>query len=267
MPLRLSNEELAYTRGKITSFIRDYLSDSGLKGALVALSGGVDSALVATLAHEAIEDRLYALILPEEGVTSSEDQEDARKLAERLGIGYEIISINPALEGLKNCYPLIAHNKGNEKIAWGNVKPRVRMIINYLAANLSDRLVLGTGNKTEVLCGYFTKYGDGGVDILPIGDLYKTQVRQLAGYMGIHRSIVEKTPTAGLWRGQTDEGELGASYEVLDNVLYKLVNEKKSIEETAEALGLSRDFVRKISARIRENQHKGRSPPILRVFD
>jgi NAD+ synthase len=267
MALKLSRTELQYSRDKITDFISAYLSDSGLDGALVALSGGVDSALVAKLAHEALGDKLYALILPEEGVSDPRDLEDARRLAERLGIGYEIIRINPALEGIRRCYPRIAHDKENEKIAWANVKPRVRMIINYITANLSGRLVLGTGNKTELLLGYFTKYGDGGVDILPIGDLYKTQVRQLAGYVGIDKAIVDKTPSAGLWAGQTDEGELGASYETMDKVLYNLISEKKSIEETAKASDVSRDLVRKISARVKQNEHKGSAPTILRLFD
>lgn len=647
MALNLSREDLGYCRNRITEFISSYLAESRLKGALVALSGGVDSSLVAKLAHEAIGDKLYALILPEEGLSNPQDTEDAQGLAEGLGIGYEIISITPALEGLKRCYPRIAHGKNKDKIAWANVKPRVRMILNYLAANLSGRLVLGTGNKTEVLLGYYcydsqtrvmtpegpkyywelqpgsmvfsmnlgsrkvievpvrsvhvfdyqgelieirsrrldllvtpnhrllvlrnhgkgpivfntaesrlkggatampipepwegsmsspetldtgsflgsdklawnanqpvkmamadflylmglfigdghgsfghvtaqvksdltheelvafrgedgrfaqlaevstrtksycapriyigtvpgkrsrhplekilnryqihatqrpnfiaftnralsmafaecgqgarskrippwalklparelrylfqglmdsdgnadgsayttaseklayqmvelcaklgfharvkrrpprtsyykgkkiqsgaifdvrigqrahsltfrpentrrvyyrgkvwcpsvppyenvlverngktvfcgnTKYGDGGVDILPIGDLYKTQVRQLARHVGINRAILEKTPSAGLWEGQTDEGELGASYEVLDNVLYSLVSEKRSAEETAKTLNVSREVVKKIQRRVKENEHKGRAPPILKLF-
>jgi NAD+ synthase len=267
MVLKLSKKELRYSRDKITDFISAYLSDSGLKGALVALSGGVDSAIVAKLAHEALGNRLYALILPEEGVSEPCDLEDARRLAERLGIGYEIIGISPALEGINMCYPGIAHDNENEKIAWANVKPRIRMIINYIAANLSGRLVLGTGNKTEILLGYYTKHGDGGVDILPIGDLYKTQVRQLAMYVGVDKAIVDKTSSAGLWAGQTDEDELGASYEILDKVLYNLISEKRSTEETAKASDVSMDFVRNISARIKENAHKGSSSPILRLFD
>lgn len=263
----LRKEELKYCRERIVEFISSYHSKSGLKGALVALSGGVDSSLVAKLAHEALGDKLYALILPEEGVNDPRDLEDAESLAESLGIGYETIKINPVIEGLKRCYPKISEKQRRTKIAWANVKPRVRMVLNYLVANLEDRLVLGTGNKTELLLGYFTKYGDGGADILPIGDLYKTQVRQLARHMGISRTVIEKTPSAGLWAGQTDEGELGASYEVLDKVLYSLIDEKRSSRETARYASVGQEFVKKILARIKENEHKLKAPEILKLFD
>jgi|TARA_B100000315_G_scaffold256290_1_gene301866 NAD+ synthase len=267
MPLKISKNKLQYSRDEIINFIRSYFNDSGLEGALVALSGGIDSALVATLGYEALGDKLSALILPEEGSNLERDLVDAQQLAESLGIRYEIVPINSALDSIKNCYPRIEKPSEKQKIAWGNVKARVRMIINYISSNLDDKLLLGTGNKTEILLGYFTKHGDGGVDILPIGDLYKTQVKQLAQFIELDEGIVNKPPSAGLWGGQTDEDDLGASYVTLDTILYNFIHEKKTIAEISNKFNINEEFVKDISSRIEKNKHKSISPPIVKLFD
>ena len=139
------------------------------------------------------------------------------------------------------------------------------MVLNYLVANLEHRLVLGTGNRTELLTGYFTKYGDGAVDVLPIGGLYKTQVFQLARYLGIPKPIISKPPSAGLWRGQTDEGELGFSYELLDRILFQLVNEKHTVGETATLLNMETSRVQEVRSKVLGSRHKRQSPRVAAI--
>ncbi|MDI6655553.1 MAG: NAD+ synthase [Candidatus Hydrothermarchaeota archaeon] len=262
MGLRLGERELERCRKKIINFISSEVESAKASGAVVALSGGIDSSLVAKLAGEALGNRLYALLMPEKGVSDPKDLEDSVKLAKELGIGYEVIEINNVMHAFEKKIPKIKHGSRAEKVAWGNVKPRVRMIFNYLAANLGNKLVLGTGNKTELLLGYFTKYGDGGCDLLPIGELYKTQARQLALYVGIDKKIIEKVPSAGLWKGQADEQELGAVYEEIDKILYSLVEEKLKPRQAAKKLGIQIKLVHRLKERMEKNRHKLRIPKI-----
>ncbi len=256
--LQLTTPELSYCKQKIEDFIAKEVEKAKARGGIVALSGGIDSSLIATLASRVID--LKALILPEVGVNRPEDIEDAKSLVKTLEIDYEVIEINPILEKIKEARAV------KDKIAWANVKPRVRMLLNYLVANEEKRIVLGTGNKTELLLGYFTKYGDGGVDILPIGDLYKTQVRQLARFVGVPEKIIEKPPSAGLWKGQTDEAELGATYEVMDRILYLLVDKGLAKEKVAEELGIELSLVERLERKMEENEHKRKMPKILKIF-
>jgi NAD+ synthase len=139
------------------------------------------------------------------------------------------------------------------------------MMLLYYHSNAMNRIVAGTGNRTELLVGYFTKYGDGGVDILPIGDLYKTEVREIANYLGVPKCIIEKAPTAGLWTGQTDEEELGIKYESLDKILYLLIDEKLSIEEVSKRLEVPRDEVLRIKNMVESSKHKLSSPYLAEV--
>jgi NAD+ synthase len=165
---------------------------------------------------------VFALILPERELHGFyKDAADAKAFSKTLGIDYKIIDISPIIKTIQNaCTPPGAYEP--DRITIGNVKARARMVVLYYYANLMNRLVAGTGNKSELLTGYFTKYGDGGSDILPIGDLYKTQVKVLAERIGIPQEIIAKTPSAGLWVGQSDEAELGISYELLDKILHGL---------------------------------------------
>ena len=256
--LRLNETQLKLCEEKIKNFIKGEVKKAKTIGGVIALSGGIDSSLVATLASRVID--LKALILPEVGVNRPEDIEDAKSLANALGINYEVIKINPILEKIREARAV------KDKIAWANVKPRVRMLLNYLVANEEKRIVIGTSNKTELLLGYFTKYGDGGVDILPIGDLYKTQVRQLARFVGVPEKIIEKPPSAGLWKGQTDEAELGATYEVMDKILYLLVDKGLAKGEVAEELGVELSLVERLERKMEENEHKRKMPKILKIF-
>lgn len=242
---------------KITEFIREKVQEAGAKGAVIGLSGGIDSALTAYLATAALgADKVLGLLLPEKGISSKQDIEDATEVAELLGIEHKVIDISKVLSSFSSAIP--DYDKNNI-LAGGNLKARTRMCILYYHANMMRRMVVGTGNRTELLLGYFTKYGDGGVDIEPIGGLYKTQVRGLSRYMGVPARIIEKTPTAGLWQGQTDEGELGVTYEVADKILAMLADEKKDISEVKKIYPAGQ--VERLAALLRTNKHKSMSPP------
>ena len=263
--LKLSKSDLELCRKKITKSIKKIVEDSKSSGVVLGLSGGVDSALVFKLAVDAGVD-VRVLIMPEEGVSSEDDIKDAVGLAKSAGVKYSIIKLNPIISAVEKTFPWKDFPDENKRCAFGNSKARVRMIMNYLAANCGRRIVLGTGNRTEILLGYATKYGDGGVDIQPIGDLFKTQVRQLASYMGVPEKIVNKVPTAGLWVGQTDEGEIGASYDDMDRIYFSLVAEGLSADETARKVGVKKALVEKLIHRMESNRHKGAAPEVVKLF-
>ena len=265
MKLELQEGELEEARRAIVRFIGEQVELAGASGGVVGLSGGVDSALTAFLSREALGDRVRALIMPERGVTPERDVRDAVEVAERLGIRYEVIDISEVVEAVRGSFPISSFACLRPKLAQANIKPRVRMLLLYLASNLDNLLVIGTGNRTELLLGYFTKYGDGGVDILPIGGLYKTQVRALARHVGVPEGIVEKPPSAGLWAGQRDEEELGLSYEALDAVLHSIYDLGRSPEATASALGIAAEDVRRVVDMVRANSHKLSTPRVAEL--
>ena len=210
-------------REKIVSFIRDYVQKAGVDGVTLGLSGGIDSALVATLAAQAIEpSRVHCILMP---VDTKKDPHvsDAKEIAESLGINHEMFE----LKNVINAFDPLKLGKA----ALGNLMARVRMVVWYAKANQNNLLVLGTGNKSELMVGYFTKYGDGGADILPIADLYKVNVRDLARHVKVPEHIVTKVPTAGLWVGQTDEGEIGVTYDEIDTILFLHIEKGHSPDE------------------------------------
>lgn len=257
--LELPSESLVRVENAITDAIVRMVETSNSSGAIVALSGGIDSALVATLASRAVD--VYALLLPDQASTPPEDMKHAEALADDLGIDYEVIEIGGIVQSIYNKRPAVGPDEC--RLAYANVKPRVRMIMNYFAANLDGRIVLGTGNKTELLMGYFTKWGDGGVDILPIGDLYKTRVRQLARHVGVPEDIIKKPPSAGLWAGQTDEAEMGATYEEIDAVLYGVFDRGMSPDGAGKTAGVSDATVKMVMDRARNSAHKRCMPPVV----
>lgn len=243
-------------KDKIVAFISSKVEEAGAGGAVIGMSGGIDSSLTAYLAVEALgSENVLGLMLPEKGITSKQDVEDAIEISKTLGIEHKVIEIEPVLRSFSKV--ITGFDKTNF-IASGNLKARTRMCILYYHANLLNRMVIGTGNKTELLLGYFTKYGDGGVDIEPIGGLYKTQVRGLARYLGIPAKIIEKVPTAGLWKGQTDEGELGVTYEVADKILSMLVDGKQDVSSVKKVF--PPEHVERLVSLLRANEHK-RLPP------
>ncbi|WP_265109037.1 NAD+ synthase [Halosolutus halophilus] len=262
--------ELEAVRRSIRSDIRDIVSDADATGVIVAMSGGIDSTVTTVLAVEALGgDRVLGLGLPchkaDEAGTS-----EARTIADGLGIEFSEIQLRPLLEAfeetaardLESPVARVESDRPHERnYAIGNVVARLRMCCAYYAANRRSRLVLGTANRSELLLGYFTKYGDGAADAYPIGDLYKTEVRALAKRLGVPRRIVSKEPTAGFWADQTDAEELGASYEVIDPLLRRLVDEGASIEAAADAGGIDRGTARDVASLSAATAHKRALPP------
>lgn len=247
----------------ISKWLREYDTQAGTSGYVIGLSGGIDSTLVAHLAVKAVGVKnVIGVIMP---IYSPEkDEADAYRVANRLSI--EVVHVD-----LKHTYNEIVESMSmNEVTELGrlekaNIRSRLRMVALYAIAGNKNMLVAGTGNKSEDMIGYFTKYGDGGVDILPIADFYKWEVREMAKYLEIPNEIIEKTPSAGLWEGQTDEGELGMTYDELDSILdYLEGNKIDPFFISAKNLSEWSDKVEKIKDMINKNKHKTEYPPIYR---
>jgi NAD+ synthase len=243
----------------IEQFLRAHAISDWATGVVVGLSGGVDSALVARLACDALgADHVVGVLLPDARYPPallSETQEYARE----LGIAAMTVPIGPIEAAFRAALPDV-----RDRVSVGNLIARIRMTVTHALAWERRKLVAGTGNKSELLLGYFTKYGDGGVDLLPIGDLYKTEVWEAAERLGVPERIRTRTPTAGLWEGQTDEGELGMPYSEIDPILYGL--ERLNTEaEVAERTGIPLAQVEEIARRVASTRHKRRPPPIAKV--
>jgi NAD+ synthase len=245
-------------RTVLVGFIREEVQKVGLKHAVLGLSGGIDSALVAFLAAEALgPENVYALIMPYR--TSNPESEDhARLAAEQLGIRHEVIEITPMVDAFFARYP------DADNMRRGNKMARERMTILYDHSAAWAALVLGTSNKTELLLGYGTLYGDMASALNPIGDIYKSQVWQLSEALGVPRVIIDKKPSADLWAGQTDEQELGFTYREVDELLYHMVDLRYSRDELL-AKGFAADFIDKIHSRVQNSHFKRRLPIIAKV--
>lgn len=243
----------------LESFITQQVEASKRTGVVLGLSGGVDSALVAKLCADALgPKRVLALALPDG--KGGEDLEDARAYARQLGVGFRVVDIAPLVAPFDAA---LGAGKA-DRVARGNLRARARMVVLYFVANTEERLVMGTGNKSELLTGYFTRWGDGGADFLPIGDLYKTQVRAMARHLGVPGRIVDRLPTAGLWRGQTDEGELGMAYDDLDRVLLGIELQMEP-DAIAEKTGVRLAEVRRIEALVAATAFKRKMPLLPKV--
>lgn len=250
------NSELA--RQILTSFIRSEVTRAGFARAVVGVSGGIDSAVSCILAAEALgAENVLAVRMPYSS-SSPESLEHAQLLIEQTGVQHKTISITPAVDALVEAVPT------DEQVRRGNFMARVRMTVLYDQSAEFNGLVIGTGNKTEILLGYTTQFGDAASAINPVGDLYKTQLRQLAEALEVPQVIRDKPPSADLWRGQTDEGELGFTYEEVDRLLYLMVDRRHSPEECVEA-GFEREFVEAVVERVRRHQFKRVMPPIAKL--
>lgn len=239
---------------KILDFIR--ARSKGFNGIVIGMSGGIDSSVTAVLCTKAIgSKKVLALMLP----FGRQSTEDAKYIAFKFGIDFKIVNIKPIVESF-----LTTFNIFKDKKSLGNLMARIRMCLLYGVANSQKRLVVGSGNKSEILTGYFTRYGDGGVDILPIGDLYKTQIFQLAKILGIPERILKKKPSAELWEGQTDEEELGISYKHLDLILYELVDKGKH-EDDIKIDGISKGEIKKVVNMFEKSKFKRKMPDICYI--
>jgi len=242
----------------LTAFIHDELSKFGFKKGILGLSGGLDSSVCAFLAARALgPQNVLGLIMPY-GKSFSGEIKDARDVARILKIRSAIIDVSPMVDAYFERYPASAPVQRGNKIA------RERMSILYDHSAREKALILGTSNKTELLIGYGTIHGDMACAINPLGDLYKTQVRQLAVYLGVPEKIRTKAPTAGLWTGQTDEGEIGLAYTEIDQILYHLADERESKADVIRR-GYSKAHVDKIVSMIQRSEFKRQMPPIAKI--
>ncbi len=246
------------TREILTGFIRTEITRAGFSRAVVGLSGGIDSSLSCTLAAEALgAENVLAVRMPYKS-SSPESLEHAQLVIDNLNVNSLTVPITELVDPLFERFPKADH------IRKGNAMARARMIVLYDQSQAFEGLVIGTGNKTEILLGYTTLYGDSACALNPLGDLYKTQVRQLARAMELPEVIIAKPPSADLWVGQTDEGELGFTYEEVDQLLYLLVDERYNPDDCI-AVGFSETFVRAVIDPIKKNHFKRIAPPIAKL--
>lgn len=254
--------DVLQTDGNITSFVRHYVTEVGASGIVLGISGGIDSATGAAICAKAIGGaRVLGLNMPEAETRNDEDIRDAELVAKKFGIGLETVDISQMVRAVFEGVP--SFDLG-DRLANGNAKARMRMIVLYYYANRTGRLVVGSSDKSEVMLGYFTKWGDYGGDIFPLADLYKTQVRQLAVHLGLPARLAEKPSTPNLWPGQTAKDELGLDYDQLDLALYGLEH-FMTVEEIARELGLSTQAVKRIEARWLGSEHKRRPPLCVKL--
>jgi len=232
----------------IVEWMRREVADAGAEGVVLGVSGGLDSAVVAALCQRAFPHTCLGLCLP--CYSAPDDLGHARAVAERFGVPVRTIDLGPALDAIvESLHGLgLASSPEAEHLARANLKPRLRMLTLYYVAGRLGYLVVGTSNASELAVGYFTKYGDGGVDILPLGNTLKTDVRRLARHLGVPEEVVSKAPSGGLWQGQTDEAELGVTYAELDRYL---------------ATGEARPEVKqRIDGLVSRSAHKRKQPPM-----
>ena len=251
------DEELV--RRILEAFIREEVRKAGFDRIVLGLSGGIDSAVVAALAVGALgADSVSAVAMPYR-TSAPESLEDARTVAESLGISLQVQSITPMADAF-----LAAAGPEPSSLRRGNLMARCRMIVLYDRSAAEQALVLGTSNKTELLLGYGTLHGDMASALNPVGDLYKTQIRQMALALSLPQQVVRKPPSADLVPGQTDEGDLGNTYADLDLLLHALIDERRTVEELL-ALGVDPDFLARVGRRVRTMQFKRRPPVIAKL--
>ena len=237
-------------------FLKDEVEKTGLKKVTVGLSGGLDSAVVAILCKEAFGLNLNCVLMPSQ-FSSQSSIEHAIEVCEKFDIRYEIVSIEPLISAF-------IKNMDNDKLRIGNFSARMRMSILYDISSREKSLVVGTSNKSEILLGYGTIFGDTACAINPIGEIYKSDEFEFAEFLDVPKSILSKAPSADLWEGQSDEEELGHSYKEMDDLLKLMIDENKSEEELI-SLGFEEEFINKIDFRVKTNAFKGKLPTIAKI--
>ncbi|MCJ8342078.1 MAG: NAD+ synthase [Cetobacterium sp.] len=244
----------------LVDFLREEVHKVGFEKVVLGISGGIDSALVAYLAAKAFgPENVLGIMMPYKS-SSKESVEHGKLVIESLGIKSDLIEITPMVD------PYFQMNPDMDGLRKGNRMARERMCILFDHSAKEKALVLGTSNKTEILLGYSTQFGDGASAINPIGDLYKTQVWELSRHLGVPEALIDKKPSADLWEGQTDESELGFSYKMADEILYRLIEERYNPEEVIED-GFDREIVEKVMRKIKFSQYKRKLPVIAKVLN
>ncbi len=239
----------------ILDFIRETVKKIGCEGVVIGISGGIDSAVVTKLCADAIgPDKVLNVFMPSR-VTPAEDYKTTAELCSMFGTEYKVIDIQPAVDAL-----MAVLLSGKETpLERGNVSARCRMIVLYNLAKKRNSIVMGTSNQSELMMGYFTKFGDGACDVTPLANMYKTEVRQIAAMIGIPNAIIAKPPSAGLWEGQTDESDMGIKYADLDRILYSMEQDRTDAQIEADT-GISKDVVAGIRAQVESMEHKRLQP-------
>lgn len=249
---------LAVVEKVLVNFIKDTIHKNGFQNAIVGVSGGIDSAVVLALLQRALgSEHTFALLMPYK-LSSEESLNDGKDICEQLNVKYDIIDISPSVDGYFDRFPT------DNKVLIGNKCARERMSILYDFSSRKKALVAGTSNKSELLIGYSTIFGDSAAAFLPLGDLYKTQVFVLARHLNIPEKIVSKKPSADLWKDQTDEGEIGITYKELDDILYRLVDLRWKPGEIEKA-GYSKQKIERIKSMIINSQYKRTMPPVCKL--
>ena len=240
----------------LIKFLKDEVEKTGLKKVTMGLSGGLDSAVVAILCKEAFGDNLNCVLMPSQ-FSSQSSTDHAIEVCEKFNIKYEIISIEPMVSGF-------IKNMDEDRLRIGNFSARMRMSVLYDVSSREKSIVVGTSNKSEILLGYGTIFGDIACAINPVGQIYKSDEFEFARLLGVPESILNKAPSADLWEGQSDEEELGHSYKEMDDLLKAMIDEKKSKEELIN-LGFEEEFINKIEYKVKSNAFKGRLPIIANI--
>lgn len=250
------NQDYSVITKKIEVFLKEQVSISKTNGVILGLSGGVDSAVITYLCARALKEKTLALVMPDSKISPKEETEDALKIIEKLGMDYKLIDINLIVSEFSK------YLEPNKK-ALGNLRARIRSDLLYYYANSKNLLVVGSSDKSEYMIGYFTKFGDGASDILPIVSLYKTQVRELARHLAVSESIILKKSSPNLWLEHNAEEEIGAQYEEIDMILFCLLDKKLSIEETFKITDIDKNTVEKVYQLYKTSEHKRMIPARL----
>tara|TARA_B110000263_G_scaffold38680_1_gene30264 strand:- start:28 stop:810 length:783 start_codon:yes stop_codon:yes gene_type:complete len=246
---KIANQNYTTIANKIQNKLKQKIIETNSKGVIFGLSGGIDSAVIAYLCNNVIKEKTLAIIMPDSKVSPESETSDAIKIVDNLGLNYKLLDIN----SIHKEFNMVLEP---EDRALGNLRARIRMNVLYYYANLKNLLVLGSSDKSEFNIGYFTKFGDGAADVLPIVSLYKTQVREMAKKLGIDENIISKKSSPHLWPNHDAEHEIGAEYEQIDIILYCMLEKKLSIENTISESEISENVVRKIFQLYDDNMHK-----------
>jgi NAD+ synthase len=245
----IKNQDYSLIAKKIENFLKTQVEKSNSNGIILGLSGGIDSAVIIYLCSRVLKEKTLALVMPDSKISPKEETEDALEIIDKLGIDYKLLDINLIVSEYSK------YLEPNE-LALGNLRARIRANLLYYYANSKNLLVVGSSDKSEFLIGYFTKFGDGSADILPIVSLYKTQVREFAKFLGVPKNIIEKKSSPHLWKGHIAEEEIGVNYEEIDSILYCKFDKKLSIEDTIKATGIEKNTVEKINNLYNTSEHK-----------